>query len=120
MLKEFIESIISYYKAGAPCLFHHVTGLYCPGCGGTRSLHFLFTGHFIRSFIYHPLVLYVAILALYIIIRHLTDFVKTKSFKLDRFYSKPWMAWMMLVIVVLNFIVKNTALLVYHIDLLQF
>ena len=27
------------------CLFHQVTGLNCPGCGGTRALHALMHGH---------------------------------------------------------------------------
>ncbi|MCR4675422.1 MAG: DUF2752 domain-containing protein [Lachnospiraceae bacterium] len=120
MLKEFIESIIAYYKAGAPCLFHKVTGLYCPGCGGTRSLHFLLTGHPLLSVIYHPLVIYIAVIALYVLIRHLIDFIKTKSFKLNNFYFKPWMAWMMLIIVALNFVIKNAALICCHVDLLRF
>ena len=35
-----------------------MTGLYCPGCGGTRSLHALLEGHPLRSLLYHPIVLY--------------------------------------------------------------
>ena len=27
-----------------PCLFNVATGLHCPGCGGTRSLHLLLNG----------------------------------------------------------------------------
>lgn len=33
-----------------PCLFHAVTGLYCPGCGGTRAVQVLFEGKFLLSF----------------------------------------------------------------------
>ena len=33
-----------------PCLFHRLTGLYCPGCGGTRAVRLLFTGHIWKSF----------------------------------------------------------------------
>ena len=28
------------------CLFHQITGLNCPGCGGTRSVYALLHGHF--------------------------------------------------------------------------
>jgi hypothetical protein len=27
-----------------PCLFHQMTGLHCPGCGGTRAMHALLHG----------------------------------------------------------------------------
>ncbi len=43
-----------------PCLFHAVTGLYCPGCGGTRAVQVLFEGKFLLSFFYHPIVPYCA------------------------------------------------------------
>ena len=35
------------------CSFHRYTGLYCPGCGLTRSCLSLFTGHPILSLSYH-------------------------------------------------------------------
>ena len=31
------------------CLFHELTHLYCPGCGGTRALYHLLHGHILRS-----------------------------------------------------------------------
>lgn len=45
-----------------PCLFHQLSGLYCPGCGGTRAVKALLEGHFISCFIYHPVVFYCFIL----------------------------------------------------------
>lgn len=47
-----LESIVP------PCLFYRTMGYYCPGCGGTRAVIALVNGHFIKSFIYHPFVLY--------------------------------------------------------------
>ncbi|HWC61652.1 MAG TPA: DUF2752 domain-containing protein [Verrucomicrobiae bacterium] len=32
-----------------PCIFHQVTGLDCPGCGGQRALHELLHGHLIAA-----------------------------------------------------------------------
>ncbi|ADL03247.1 DUF2752 domain-containing protein [Lacrimispora saccharolytica] len=46
------------FGLGLPCLFHSLTGLYCPGCGGTRAVRSLLQGDLRMSFQYHPLVLY--------------------------------------------------------------
>lgn len=35
-----------------------MTGLPCPGCGGTRALYYLFKGNILISFQYHPVVIY--------------------------------------------------------------
>ena len=40
-----------------PCLFHRVTGLWCPGCGSTRALHQLVHGHPAAAFRLNPLVI---------------------------------------------------------------
>jgi hypothetical protein len=32
-----------------PCLFHELTGLWCPGCGGARMLHALTNGHVVTA-----------------------------------------------------------------------
>lgn len=67
--------IISWYPE---CDFFSKTGLYCPGCGGTRAVKSLLRGDFIRSFLYHPFVPYCAIM--YIVFM-LYEFLK-KHFKL--------------------------------------
>lgn len=43
------------------CFWYTHWGLYCPGCGGTRAFESMLYGHFIKSFIYHPFVLYVVL-----------------------------------------------------------
>lgn len=32
-----------------PCMLLHATGLYCPGCGGTRAVYELATGDFVGA-----------------------------------------------------------------------
>ena len=41
-----------------PCLLYYFTGLYCPGCGGTRAFMALIQGQILKSIYYHPLVVY--------------------------------------------------------------
>ena len=43
-----------------PCPFRFFTGLYCPGCGGTRAVLALLSGDVGKSLYYHPFVLYMA------------------------------------------------------------
>lgn len=43
---------------GIRCGFYHVTHLYCPGCGGTRSYYYLVHGYLFKSFIFNPFVPY--------------------------------------------------------------
>lgn len=38
-----------------PCLFHALTGLYCPGCGSTRALHALLHGDLAQAMAMNPL-----------------------------------------------------------------
>ena len=33
-----------------PCIFHKLTGLYCPGCGGTRAVYWLLKGNVAYKF----------------------------------------------------------------------
>ena len=50
--------VINFSQLLYPCLFHRITGLYCPGCGGTRAFTSLLQGDFISCFVYHPFVFY--------------------------------------------------------------
>ncbi|MCR5735063.1 MAG: DUF2752 domain-containing protein [Lachnospiraceae bacterium] len=48
------------------CRFKQVTGLYCPGCGGTRALELLLRGEPVLSLYYHAGVLYFFLLYIFI------------------------------------------------------
>ncbi|MWV46306.1 DUF2752 domain-containing protein [Paenibacillus sp. HJL G12] len=39
-----------------PCIFHELTGLYCPGCGITRVVLSLLSLDVVQAFRYNPLV----------------------------------------------------------------
>lgn len=47
-----------------PCMFHSLTGLHCPGCGGTRSIYLMSHGDFAGALRQNALVVIFAPLAL--------------------------------------------------------
>lgn len=104
---------------GFPCLFHLLTGLYCPGCGGTRAVRLLFRGELIRSFLYHPFVPYLALAlgleAFFFLGAILRKSRHTYLREMERRY--PRWVFVGVAIVVVNWIVKNV-LLVMGLDLL--
>ena len=60
-------------RGGAQCLFLKYTGLYCPGCGGTRCARSLATGNYAAAFDHNILLASAAMLflggCLYLIVR---------------------------------------------------
>lgn len=84
------------------CIIRRFYGIYCPGCGGTRAVRAFLQGQFVDSFLYHPIVLYVAVIFLYCLL----------------FRKKPKVTYLYIAlgIVILNCIVRNVLLLVFHIE----
>ena len=92
-----------------PCVFHEITGLYCPGCGGTRAVKALLGGHIITSFVYNPIVLYGAVMYIGFMGSQLLERLtkgKVKGLKYRHLYL-----WIALVIVVVNCLVRNVLLI---------
>ncbi len=104
------------FDSGIPCMFHSLTGLYCPGCGGTRAVRALLRGDLRMSFQYHPLVLYtVFVILLEIILR-----TASKKRKRPVDHSKRERIFILIGagIVLANWIFKNYMLVVKGVDLL--
>lgn len=51
------------------CPFHTLTGLHCPGCGSTRALHALFTGHPLQASGFNLLAVAAVPVVLFVLIR---------------------------------------------------
>lgn len=100
----------------APCVFHLLTGLYCPGCGGTRAVRYLLKGQLGSSVQYHPLILYMAVIILAEFVSAGLVRVKGKS-KLRLGHEKLLIA-IAIGIVLVNWCWKNYMLVVHGIDLL--
>lgn len=99
-----------------PCLFHALTGLYCPGCGGTRALVYLLHGQVGQSLIYHPLILYgVLVVAVQAATRLAAKRCGKPQYCLGH---EPLFIWIGVGIILVNWVVKNVLLVLFGIDLL--
>lgn len=101
-----------------PCLLRTFTGYYCPGCGGTRAVYALLHLQLWRSFCYHPLVPYGAAVYLWFMISHTIEKLSRHRLRIGMKWNPKWL-WAALVILLLNVLVKDGALLLFHVDLLQ-
>ena len=101
----------------APCFFHAMTGLYCPGCGGTRAVLLFLHGNFLKSFLYHPIVIYTVLVGGYFMISQTIGRIAKKEFRFVLHYH-DWMLWVAMILIIANFFIKNLFLLVWGIDLL--
>ena len=103
-------------RQGFPCLFHLITGLYCPGCGGTRAVRAMLAGDLRLSFQYHPLVLYTAA----VLTAELVSFAVSKAVKNPRWYlgHETLFVYIGAGIIAVNWVVKNVMLVFFGIDLL--
>lgn len=94
----------------APCYFNSLVGLYCPGCGGTRAVSFLLQGNIVKSFLYHPVVPYTAVLVICYIISHTLN-ILTKG-KVKAMLFRPVYFYLMIVIILLQCIAKNALIFI--------
>ncbi len=90
------------------CGFRKLTGLYCPGCGGTRAVVALAKGQLLTSLYYHPLPLYFAALYINFAVRYLfRKHLKPAKFR---------MIYVILLVVFLlgNWFLRNALLIAGH------
>jgi len=85
------------------CLFHQLTGLYCPGCGGQRSLHALLNGNLLSAMSYNLLF----ILLLPFIIYFIIVFLSGKKYKQSSFIYNPKFSITVVIIVVSFWVLRN-------------
>lgn len=99
-----------------PCIFQAVTGLYCPGCGGTRAVKYLLTGQIAKSLQYHPLVLYTAVI---VTLEAVSAVIAKKTGRSEYYLGhEKVFIYLGVGIILVNWIVKNYLLLAKGINLL--
>jgi len=107
ILKHIFEIDIINYTL--PCTLYTWTGLYCPGCGGTRSLSALLQGRILDSFYLHPFVPYTVFVGGWFMISQTIERLSKGKIKIALHFRMIYM-WLALAIILINCIWKNFVL----------
>lgn len=86
------------------CVFHALTGLQCPGCGGTRALYELLHGHVAAAIRFNALFVVSSPILLPATIAEARAIWNGRNTNLVRY---PWAGWSVVVIVIAWFVVRN-------------
>lgn len=111
-IPEFLSALVP------PCIFRETLGIYCPGCGGLRSFAFLINGDVIQSFLYHPFVLYAAVLIVLFLIVGTISLLSGERIAIPKI--RPVYFYIGAGIIILQWIIKLVALLVFDTALIPF
>jgi hypothetical protein len=91
-----------------PCLFHRLTGLYCPGCGTTRAFYHLVRGEPLAAVGSNPLLLVaLPLLILAVLERRQTG---AGCASLRRIIHSPVTGWGFAVVTILFAVLRNLPL----------
>ena len=82
------------------CIFHSITGLYCPGCGAGRACYWILHGRFLDAFCYNPLMtVLLPLIGLYIAARVL-DWIITGGNHIDRKINVKFLTGVLIAVVI--------------------
>lgn len=98
------------------CSLYRFTGWYCPGCGGTRALSALLSGHPLQSFLYHPAVDYVGILCGWFMVSQTIERVSQGRIRIGMKYHDYYL-WILLAILILHCGIRNILKLLWGIEI---
>jgi len=89
----------------APCPFHALTGLLCPGCGSLRALHQLLHANLSAALALNPLMVLSIPFVLYLFWR---DWRASRGAPCDSGSAiPPWMIWSVLAIILGYWVLRN-------------
>ncbi len=112
LLAAIISAVITLYnfrpaEGGLypPCVFHLVTGFYCPGCGALRALHSLLHGELIKAAGYNPFAVAALPFIIYSFISY--GFLAFGGKRLPSPFIKPVFIWMLLAAIIIFWVMRN-------------
>lgn len=101
-----------------PCVFHSLTGYYCPGCGGTRACIALSKGRIIESFLCHPVVVYGAAVYGWYMVTHTVEYLSRGRWSVGMRYRDVYL-YLAGGIIVVQWVIRNLLKLIWGIDVLS-
>lgn len=116
LFDKIYNFIVDRLGIGSDCAFHSLTGLYCPGCGGTRAVRELLRGNLLMSFQYHPLVLY----TVFVVLLEFLSWCLSKLFHRPGLHIRRYRLFIYIgaAIIVVNWFYKDYMLVFRGVDLL--
>lgn len=94
--------LLIHGKIAIACVFYEITGLYCPGCGITRSILSLIDGNIYQAFRYNPIIFIDIPL---IIIASIIDFIYKDNKKVKKVTNAIYI--MLLIITLVFGVLRN-------------
>lgn len=100
-------------RISLPCPVRLFTGMYCPGCGGTRALRYLLRGDIKNSLIHHPVVFYMSCIGcVFMASQTISRLCHGRTWAMR--YRNIYL-YILIALYALNFLWKNISLLVFHV-----
>lgn len=88
-----------------PCMFHQITGLYCPGCGVSRMCLALMRGNFNDAVGYNPFLFFLLPFLGAYFVRQAIHYIRGEKWQMSRWESITWKV--LLILLILYGIVRN-------------
>ena len=85
------------------CVFHEITGLYCPGCGAARAFHALIHGDFLAALDLNPLLVIALPVIIVMIILEIVGYFRDRRYGL----FPMWQALALVVVIVVYTVLRN-------------
>ena len=104
MIYIFRDSVTEASHLLPECSIHKLTGLWCTGCGNTRSVNALLHGQLWRAVRYNPTIPFLGFMALLL---YAETVIGIWNDRVKLFPRKKWLWWTVLGMFLVFFIVRN-------------